>query len=152
MQKVLSEEVQCLSNYQWLSRWYSHYNLQWSGRVATKPSTCIAEKHAYWVCRKYYRNEFNAQASDPADGTFITIFKGLTESLHSHVPNIDENIADQLATSIKRKAEEHPEQPPAQLLWTELQGVPDGVLSQLPLQPALVRAMQRIHQKKALPA
>ncbi len=87
----------------------------------------ITEKHAYWVCRKYYRKECNARAitSDPADGTPITIFKGLVESPHCHLPNADENITDQLAKFIKRKVEEHPEQPPEQLLWTELQGVPD---------------------------
>ncbi len=48
-----------------------------------------------------------AIASDPADGTPITIFKGLEESSHGHPPNVDENIADQLATSIKIKVEEH---------------------------------------------
>ncbi len=56
----------------------------------------MAEKRAYWVCRKYYRKECNARAiiSDPADSTPITIFKGLAESPHSHPPNKDENIAD----------------------------------------------------------
>ncbi len=81
-----------------------------------------------------------------------SIFKGPAESSHTHSPNINENIADQLATSIKRKAEEHPEQPPAQLSRTELQGVPDEVLSQLPSQPVFVRAMQRICRKEVLPA
>ncbi len=95
----------------------------------------IAKKCANWVCRKYYRKECNARAitSDPADDAPITIpikiFKGPEESLHSYPPNVDENIADQLPTSVERKAEEHPEQPPAQLLQTELQGVPDEVLS-----------------------
>ncbi len=54
--------------------------------------------------------------------------------------------------SIKRKAKEHPEQPPTQLLQIELQGVPDEVLSQQPLKPVLVRTMQRICQKEVLPA
>ncbi len=53
----------------------------------------------------------------------------------------DENIADQLTMSIKRKAKEHPEQPPAQLLRTEVKDVPDEVVSPLPLHLALVRAM-----------
>ncbi len=88
--------------------------------------------------------------SDPADGTPITIFKGLAELPHSHLPYVDENIADQLATSIKGKAEEHPEQLPAQLLQIELQGVSDEVLSQLTSQPVLVRAMQRISRKEVL--
>ncbi len=89
----------------------------------------IAEKRAYWVCRKYQWKECNARAitSGPAD-------------------NVDETIADQQATSIKKKVKEHPEQPPAQLLRIELQGV-DEVLSQLPSQPLLVRAMQRICRK-----
>ncbi len=90
------------------------------------------------LCGKYYWKECNVQAitsdsADDSDDTSITItfFKGLAESPHSHPPNIDENIADQLAASIKGKAEEYPEQPPAQLLQTELQDVPDEVLSQL---------------------
>ncbi len=102
MQKVLSEQVQCPSNYQDLADGI--------------PITIFK------------------------GGTPITIFKGLLS--RSHLPNVDENIADQPA-SIKIKAEEHPEQLPAQLLWTEVQGVPDEVLSQLPSQPVLVRAMQR---------
>ncbi len=88
---------------------------------------------------------------DPADSTLITIFKGLAELLHSHQPNIDENIADELATCIKRKAEEYPEQLPAQLLQTELLGVPEEVRSQLPSQPALVRSMQKNCRKEVLP-
>ncbi len=97
--------------------------------------------------QKWSSNYFT---SDPADGTPITIFSGLTELPHSFPPNVDENIADQLATSIERKAEEHTEQPRAQLLWTELQGV--EVLNQLPSQPVLVRAMQRIRWKEVLSA
>ena len=104
----------------------------------------------YWVCKKSYRKECTGRAvtSDPADGEPVEVFK---ESVHSHAPNVDENSAEQLAKSLKRKAEEHPEQPPAQLLCQELQGVEDKVLSQLPSQPALVRAMQRIRRKE-LPA
>ncbi len=111
-----------------------------------------AEKRAYWVYRKYYQKECNAWAItiDPA-GTPITIFKGLADLPHSYSANVDENIADKLATSIKRKAEEHPEQLPAKLLLTEHQDLPDEVLSQLPSQPALVRAIQKIYQKKVLP-
>ncbi len=91
----------------------------------------IAEKHVYWVCRKYYGKECNAQAitSDLANGTPITIFKNLAALPHNHPSNKDDNIADQLATSIKRKAVEYPEQPPAQLLQTELQGVLNEILS-----------------------
>ncbi len=90
--------------------------------------------------------------SNPVDGTPITIFEGLAELPRSHLPKIDENIADQLATFIKRKAKEHPEQLPTQLLQTELQGVPEEVLSQLPLQPALVSAIHRNRRIEVLPA
>ncbi len=86
-----------------------------------------------------WHSHYNIQGS----GTVIS---------HSLPPNVDENITDQLATSIERKSERHPEQLPAQLLQTEFQGVPDEVLSQLPLQPGLVRAMQRIRQKEVLPS
>ncbi len=43
------------------------------------------------------------QKVDPADSTPITIFMVPAELPHSHPPNIDENIAYQLATSIKKK-------------------------------------------------
>ncbi len=75
-------------------------------------------------------------------------YQGLAESPHSHPPNTDENIADQLATSIKRKAEEHPKWPSAQLLWAELQIVPDEVLSQLPSQPVLVKSHAKNSSKR----
>jgi len=78
----------------------------------------------------------------------IAIFKGPKDSEHTHPPDVDENSATKLAASLKRKAEEHPEQPPSQLLRTELQGVPDEVLSHLPSQPALVSAMQRVRRRK----
>lgn len=112
----------------------------------------LAEGRAYWVCRKYYRKECNARAvtSDPALGA-VTIFKGPADSPHAHPPNTDETMAEELTRRIKRKAEAHPEQPPSQLLRTELQGVSEEVLSQLPSQPSLVRTVQRV-RRTDLPA
>ncbi len=56
----------------------------------------ITEKRAYWICRRYYWKECNAQAitDDTAGSTPITIFKDLAELPHSHLPNVDENTTD----------------------------------------------------------
>ncbi len=47
---------------------------------------------------------------------------------------------------MKRKAEEHPEQPPAQLLRNELANVPRGVLSHLPKQEAVRQSIRCTHR------
>ena len=49
------------------------------------------------------------------------------------------------------KAEDHPEQPSAQLLRAELHRIPGGVLSQLPEQPAIVRTIRRARRKNLPP-
>ena len=54
----------------------------------------------------------------------IEVIKGLNDSKHSHPPNREETAAEKITARIKRKVEEHLEQHPAQLLRTELQGVP----------------------------
>jgi hypothetical protein len=105
----------------------------------------------YWACKRSYAKECRGRAitSDPADGEPVEVFK---ESSHTHPPDVEANKAAQLATSLKRKARDHPAQPPAQLLRTELQGVEEEVLSQLPSQPALVRSMQRVRRRELPPA
>jgi hypothetical protein len=110
----------------------------------------ISNRRAYWVCKRMYRRECTARAitSDPADGVPVVVFKGPDQSEHQHPPNVEENIAAKVRTAMKRKAADHPEQPPAQLLRMELQDQPDDVLSQLPSQPALVRALQRVRKKE----
>ena len=75
------------------------------------------------------------------------LVKGPTESKYSHPPNQEENEVEKLTVRIKRKAEEHPEQRPAQLLCSELQRTSCGALSQLPEQKPLVRAARRVQQK-----
>jgi len=85
-----------------------------------------------------------------ADGG-IEVVKGPKKSKHSHPPNREESATGKLTSQIKRKAEDHPEQPPTQLLRAELQGIPGGVLSQLPEQPATVRTITRARRKNLPP-
>lgn len=115
--------------------------------------TNVSNRRVYWVCRRSYRKECTARAitSEPADGVPLVVFQGPDESEHTHPPNEEESVAAQLTISLKRKAKDHPEQPPAQLLRTELQGVPDDVLTQLSSQPALVRSLQRTRKKELPP-
>jgi len=52
--------------------------------------------------------------------------------------------------TLKWKANDNPEQPPAQLLLTELGGVPDAVLSQLLDQVALAQTIRRMRRRDLL--
>ena len=81
----------------------------------------------------------------------LIIIKGPTESKHTHPPNQEECEAEVITQRIKRKAKEHPEQPPAQLIRDEIAGVSsDGVLSQLP-DRELLRKMVRRTRRLNLP-
>lgn len=55
--------------------------------------------------------------------------EGTNKTLHSHAPNIEEIKALKIENKIKRKAEDHPEAPPAQILRNELRDVPSGKCS-----------------------
>ena len=107
----------------------------------------------YWDCRLVRGKQCTARAvtNDPTNGDPLVLFKGPKEAPHSHPPNREETAAAKITASVKRKAAEHPKQPPAQLLRTELQGTSSAVLSQLPAQPALVRRIRRTRLKD-LPA
>ena len=103
----------------------------------------------YWECRRVRKKECTARAVttvNAADGS-IEVQRGPTESEHSHAPNVDENEAQILTSRIKRRAEDHPEERPAQMLRSELQNVEPEVLSQMPEQTALVRRIQRTRRK-----
>jgi len=85
----------------------------------------------YWACRRGKEKESSAPAitlERLVDGN-IEVIKGPSELKHSHPPNREKTAAEKIMAWLKRKAQEHPEQPPAQLLHTEVQGVPSGVLS-----------------------
>lgn len=103
----------------------------------------------YWDCRKVRAGECKAKAitSEPNSEGEVVIYKDPGLSGHDHPPNREEAAADVVRQAIKRKAASNPEQPPAQLLRTELAGVPAGVLSQLPDQPALAQAIRRTRRR-----
>jgi hypothetical protein len=107
----------------------------------------------YWDCRKVRSGECKGRAitTEPNEDQEVVVLKGPKESPHTHPPNREEAAADVVKEKIKRKAEDHPEQPPAQLLRTELAGVPAGVLSQLPDQPALTQAIRRTRRRHLPP-
>ena len=56
----------------------------------------------------------------------LIIVKGGNSEDHLHAPNIEEVNALKVVRSVKRRAEEHSEAPPAQILRTELSKVPTG--------------------------
>lgn len=111
------------------------------------------KSRVYWDCRKVRSGECKGRAvtTEPTEDEEVIVLRGPKDSPHTHPPNREEAAADVVMEKIKRKAELHPEQPPAQLLRTELAGVPAGVLSQLPDQPALAQTVRRT-RRRHLPA
>lgn len=108
----------------------------------------------YWDCIRTKTKECTGRAitSAPQPGQEeVTLYKGPAESAHLHAPNRDEVDATVLTQTLKRKAAEHPGQPPAQILREELAGVSSGVLSQLPVREALSKAMRRERRKNLPP-
>lgn len=74
----------------------------------------------------------------------IELIKGPNESPHvNHAANFEAVEAGKLKNRVKRRAEEHLEARPAQILRTSLQQVPSGILSQLPERTNLVKTIQR---------
>ncbi len=87
----------------------------------------------YWDCQKVKVGECTARAITAAAATEegIVVIRGPAESSHTHPPSQEQCKAEKVLTRVKRKAEEHPEQPPAQLLRNELADVPADVLRHL---------------------
>jgi len=85
----------------------------------------------YWACRKLRSGECKAKAITliTTDCDEVIVYKGRQESRHTHALNREAIAADPLAQTLMRKANDNPQQPPAQLLCTELGGGPDPVLS-----------------------
>ncbi|KAJ8681079.1 hypothetical protein QAD02_016866 [Eretmocerus hayati] len=91
-----------------------------------------------------------AITSEPQVGG-VQIFKGPIESPHSHSPDHDECDAEVTKDRLKRKAKDNPEQPPAQILRTELPSAGAGVLARLPERENLKKSMRRA-RREDLPA
>lgn len=107
----------------------------------------------YWDCQKLRAGVCNARAvtTTAAVGNALNVESGPSTSKHDHPPNQEQTKAEMFVQELKRKAEEHPEQPPRQLIRNELLGVPSGVLSQLPLREALRKTVRRVRTKNLPP-
>lgn len=84
----------------------------------------------HWECRNLRLSKdctARAVTNNPRPREELVLIKGPTQSPHSHAPNFNEGEAEKILGKLKRKAEDHPEQPPTQLLWTELANVPEGI-------------------------
>ncbi|KAJ8686222.1 hypothetical protein QAD02_022016 [Eretmocerus hayati] len=62
-----------------------------------------------------------------------------------------EGESEIVKSRIKRKAGEHPEEPPAWLLRTDLASVSEGVLCQLPEREALKKSLRRVRRRNLPP-
>ncbi|KAJ8948580.1 hypothetical protein NQ318_007584, partial [Aromia moschata] len=98
------------------------------------------------------KKEGGARANTRSDGIEIgdgiEILKGPADSPHeNHAPDHDEVEACRFTASLKRRATEHSEVPPAQILRNELPTTTSGVLSHLPKRTNLRKAIQRARLK-----
>lgn len=112
-----------------------------------------ANGRIYWDCRNVRKRECSARAitNEPKPGEEVVIFKGPQDSVHTHAPNREETKAVVVTQDLKRKATEHPGQPPSQILRNELPSVSTAVLSQMPEREALNKAMRRARRKNLPP-
>lgn len=86
----------------------------------------VRKNKQHWECKRYrLTRDCTARATTNliVPGGEIIV---LAESQHEHPPNHNEVAAEKVKEVLKRKADEHPEQPPAQLLRTALGGVRQG--------------------------
>jgi len=99
------------------------------------------------------RKECTARAitNEPRAGEDVVVFKGSETSEHQHPPNREQVQTIQLAATLKRKAAEHPGQPPTQIMRDELACVSTAVLSQLPEREALSKTMRRERRRNLPP-
>ena len=113
----------------------------------------VTEAKIYWDCSRVRSGQCSARAitNNPAVPVNVVVFKGPDASKHSHAPNQEEVKVEKITTTLKRKAADHPEISPAQLLRTELEGVSCAVLSQLSEREPLKKQMRR-ERRKDLPS
>ena len=106
------------------------------------------KERQYWECVRKGECRGTAITTQSAHGA-ITVHK---EGQHSHAPNQELVEAERVKQTLKRKAAEHPEATPAQILRTELPRVPSAVLSQLPDRyvPLLVIAYSALFKKRTI--
>ncbi|XP_043473262.1 uncharacterized protein LOC122505604 [Leptopilina heterotoma] len=86
-------------------------------------------------------------SSEP--GESVVILKDAKD--HKHAPNREECEAEVVKARLKRRAEDHPEQPPAQILRSEFPQLSEGVISQLPDRENIKKAMRRRRQANLPP-
>lgn len=84
----------------------------------------------YWECVRYRMKECRGRAitAENVAGGVITVYKGPDKSQHAHPPNFNEVSAETVKEDVKRKAADHPEMPPAQILRTDLADLSEGIL------------------------
>ena len=91
------------------------------GFVYVKSRTSKDHDKIYWDCRKVRSKECRARAITdvPAPGSAVVVLKGPVQSPHEHAPNRDECTAEVVMGRVKRKAAEHPKQPPAHIIYLD---------------------------------
>lgn len=98
--------------------------------------------NTYWSCNR--KGECKATCITTSLDRSVVVKK---EGKHDHAPNQEEMEAERVKATIKRKATEHPEVTPAQILRTELPQVSSGVLSQLPERENLKKSIRNVRKK-----
>lgn len=91
----------------------------------------ILGERRHWECKRLRIGKecsVRATTNNPRASEQLVVIKHPTVTSYSHPPNFNECEAEKVKFSLKRKAEAHPEQPPAQLLRTELASTSEGTV------------------------
>ncbi|XP_051162212.1 uncharacterized protein LOC127282157 [Leptopilina boulardi] len=108
----------------------------------------------YWDCEKVRRKECKERAITQHTETGIIVLKGPTgekKSEHSHAPNQENLKAEIVKVNLKRRAEEQPECPPAQILRDNLGNLSAAILAKLPERENLKKSMRRERRRQLPP-
>ncbi|KAL7299220.1 hypothetical protein TKK_0007815 [Trichogramma kaykai] len=107
-----------------------------------------AKGRTYWDCNRLRAKECDARAITTGDSDeTLVVLQGPAQKPHPHPPDVEECSAEKVKFSIKRKAEEHPEEPPARILRSELSGLSSDVHSHLPDRENLKKSIRRLRRK-----
>lgn len=109
-------------------------------------------RRSYWDCIRLRAKECTARAitSMVASEQTPEIFKGPSQSEHSHPPNHEECEAEIVKFRMKQRANTL-DATPSLILRTELANVPAGVLSQLPERENLKQSLRRKRRRELPP-
>ncbi|XP_052119465.1 uncharacterized protein LOC127748746, partial [Frankliniella occidentalis] len=124
------------------------YILSYNGYLYNKHGENKDGSRTYWICRKKPACKKRAITSSPQENSdTVDIFKFVDHP--SHLPAPEEAEAVGAYNQLKRKAAEHPNAPPAQILREGMPEIPQGALFHLPERRSMKRTFNRLRNAAA---